>query len=83
MLIGKVKRNTVTELCERLDVEGLERIRSIRMRATWLERHIANGTEIPMLLELAGKSSGESILQASLRAGIANPVAALAKARLA
>lgn len=82
-LAGTPKRNTVTELCSLLKVEGLERIRSIRMRATWFERHVENGTEIPLILSLAGRASAESVIQAALRVGVADPDEALAQARLA
>lgn len=85
LLIGPVdgRRNVVTELSKRVHVEGLPRIKSFRMRATWFERHIANGTSIPLLHALAGKSSAESILQAALRVTDSDPAAALAHARLA
>lgn len=84
-LIGKVdrRRGIVTNLSMRLRVDGLERLRSFRMRATWLERHIESGTNIALLIELAGRETADSITQAALRVGIIDPAESLVQARLA
>jgi hypothetical protein len=85
LLIGDVggRRNIISQLSQRVVVDGLPRLKTFRMRSTWLERHIANGTDISLLIELAGRPSAESVIQAALRVGVSNRAAALAQARRA
>ena len=74
------QRGAVSKVASSIEVTGIGTLSVSRMRSTWICHHLRNGTPLLLLLEMAGLTSANTILQLAKYVGISDREGAIAKA---